>query len=478
MKKSAKKNYIYNLSYQILILLTPFVTTPYISRVLEADGIGEYSFTVSVVTYFTLFASMGISTFAQREVSYRQEDKIGRSQVFWEVIFLRLISTTIFFFIYLVFVLFQEDNTLYIILMINFLTLATDVSWLLQGMEEFGKLVFRNTILKFVNIALIFIFVKEKDDLILYAFFIAILGLLGNVIVFNFASKLICKPDFKSLKPFKHLRGVISLFIPTIAIQIYTVLDKTMIGIFTNSSENGYYSQAMTISKMVLVLVTSLGTVMVPRMGNYFSKNDTVKIKETMQRGYKFAWFASIPLCFGLIGISANFVPWFFGDGYLPVIPILSISSFLIIAIGISNVTGIQYLIPTKRQNIFTKTVIIGAVINLILNLILIPKFAAIGATIASITAEFSIAFIQFYYVRKEISVSQIFKNSIKYFIAGGIMLATLMYLNTILVSSIINTFVLVFIGAIIYFVALLIMKDEFFVENIKMVKNKILKRT
>ena len=209
------------------------------------------------------------------------------------------------------------------------------------------------------------------------------------------------------------MKTVISLFVPTIAVQVYTVLDKTMIGMITqNDFENGYYEQAVKISKMVMTVVTALGTVMIPRIGFYFEKGDVKEVKRLMYRGYRFVWFLGIPLCLGLIMVSPKFVPWFFGEGYNKVSVLLGILSFLILAIGINNVTGMQYLIPTKRQNIFTLTVLIGAMINFAMNYILIERFAAIGAAIASVTAETVIAIVQLMIVRKEINPLEVLRGS------------------------------------------------------------------
>lgn len=474
-KKSIKKNYIYNLSYQVLLLLTPLITTPYLSRVLGADGVGTVSFAESVVSYFTLFATLGIATFGQREISYVQDEKIKRTQVFWETKALQVITSTVVLIIYISFSFFQTNKILYLILSFNIIAVLVDVVWLLQGMEEFGKIVFRNIIFKIISIAYIFIAVKTKDDIIKYVFGIAFFLFLSNASLWAHVSKYVGKPRLKDIKPFRNIKVVLSLFVPTIAIQIYTVLDKTMIGLITQSAfENGYYEQAIKLSKMVLVVVTSLGTVMIPRIGYHYERGETETVKRYMYRGYRFVWFLGIPLCFGLVGTAANFVPWFFGEGYDKVVPLLSVLSFLILAIGINNVTGMQYLIPTKRQNIFTMTVIIGAVVNCSLNLVLIHFFQSIGAAIASVAAETTIALVQLYLVRKELSVKEVFLSSWHYFVAGGIMLVLLKVLGNIWPASIMSTILMVIMGAITYFFILLILKDSFFLENTKHMIAKI----
>lgn len=478
-QKSIKKNYIYNLTYQILLIITPLITTPYLARVLGPDGSGTVSFAESVVSYFTLVATLGITTFGQREISYVQDDKEKRTYVFWETKILQVITSIVVLSVYIPFAALQEQWAMYLILAFNILAVTVDVVWLFQGMEDFGKIVVRNIFFKLLSIVYIFIVVKTKVDLIKYVFGIAFFHFLGNGSLWIHVSKYISKPIWKSINPFRNIKSVFSLFIPTIAIQVYTVLDKTMIGLITHSAfENGYYEQAIKLSRMLLVVVTALGTVMIPRIGYHYGRGETDKVNSFMYRGYRFVWFLGIPLCFGLFGTASNFVPWFLGEGYEKVVPLLSVLGFLILAIGINNVTGMQYLIPTKRQNLFTMTVLIGAGINLILNLILIHYFQSIGAAIASVVAESAIALIQLYLVRKEISVKKVFFSSRHYFAAGGVMLVLLEYVSTKLSPSIKHTLFMIVGGAIIYFGVLLLIRDSFFLDNIRNITRKVFKRT
>lgn len=473
--KSVQKNYIYNVGYQVLILITPLITTPYVSRTLGADAIGTYSFTASIVTYFTLFATMGTATYGQREISYVQDDKNKRTEVFWNIEILSCISTFAVLLLYGAYVLlFSDDIIVYSIFSMNVFAVAFDITWLFQGMEEFGKIVFRNVIFKILNIAYIFIFVHSEGDLVIYVLGMCLLPLLSVVSLWSFLHKMVNKPNWKKIKPFANFGVVLSMFIPTIAVSIYTVLDKTMIGLLTDVKvENGYYEQALKLSKTALTLVTALGTVMVPRVGHYYEKQEMDVVKKYIYRSYQFVWLLGIPLCMGLIGISSNIVPWFYGNGYDKVVPLLSILSILILAIGINNVTGIQYLMPTKRQNTFTFTVLIGAVVNLIFNLILIPYWYSIGAAIASVLAETVIAVVQIIIIRKELSPQIIISCSRHYWVAGFVMLGILCGLGRWLESSIIHSVIMIVSGGVVYSVLLLIMKDEFFINQIKFVLQK-----
>ena len=474
-KKSITKNYIYNVSYQVLALITPLITTPYLSRVLQADGIGIYSFTAAVVSYFNMFAALGTLTYGNREISYLQDDRKARSRMFWEIELLSLITTSICAVVYILFVLFGAgDNQLFFAIQIfTLLTVGVDVVWFFQGMEEFGKIVVRNIIFKVINIVYIFVVVQSKEDLIFHIGGNAILTFLSHLSLWVYLPKYVDAPDWKNLKPLRHLKGTLILFLPTVAMSIYTILDKTMIGIFSTAHENGYYEQALNLSKTVLTLVTSLGAVMIPRMGYHYNRGEHTEVKNLAYQSYRFVWFLGIPISFGLMGIASNVVPWFYGDGFLKLTTLLPVLSMLIPIIGLSNVTGIQYLVTTKRENVLTRSLCIGAGTNFVLNLILIPLWSSIGAAIASVAAEMVITGVQFYFIRKEISFIKVISSSWKYILAGGVMLGFLVVEGGMLSSSIPNTICMIGSGAIVYFLLLFLLKDDFMMGYIKKILRK-----
>lgn len=473
--KSIRKNYIYNVCYQILILIIPLITTPYLSRTLGADGIGTVSFAESIVSYFVLFATFGMTTYGQREISYVQDNTEKRTKVFLETKLLEVITGSIALIAYIPFALKQENQAIYLVLSLNILAVIANVAWFFQGMEEFGKIVLRNIIFKILHLIFIFVFIKTKDDITLYAFGMAFFLFISNASLWFQLPKYMTKMNIRAIKPFRDMKTVLSLFIPTIAVQVYTVLDKTMIGLITNSSfENGYYEQAIKISKMVLAIVTALGTVMIPRIGYHYAKNENEVVRSFMYRAYRFVWFMGIPLSFGLLGIAPNFVPWFYGKGFDKVIPLLGILGFLVLSIGINNVTGVQYFIPTGRQNLFTMTVLIGAAVNFILNFILIRYFQSIGAAIASVAAETVIALVQIYIIRKELSPKTIFLSAGHYLIAGIIMLLVLEAVGNLLSPGILHTCLLIAIGSVTYVTILAIIRDDFLLANIKTVVMKV----
>lgn len=474
-RKSIKLNYLFNATYQVFILITPLITTPYLSRVLQPDGIGRVSYVESIVSNFALVAVMGISIYGQREISYVQDDITKRSEVFWNVKILSFIISGLTILAYILFAVIQKENfLLYFILTLNLISIFIDVDWFFQGMEDFAKTVTRNAVCKILLIVYIFVFVKDKNDLPFYVLGCGLSAVLGSASLWIYLPKYVKKIPFCKLHPFKDFKVVWALFIPTIATQVYTVLDKTMIGLITkNSFENGYYEQSQKIVRLALTLVTAISAVMMPRMGYLFKKKKYDEVYAYMYRGYRFVWFLGFPLCLGIIMTARNFVPWFFGMGYDKVVPNLFVQSIIIPVVGIGNVTGIQYLLPTKRQNLFTYSVVCGAVVNIILNTILIRTYASLGASIASIIAELTVTGVQLVFVRKELSIIQILREGKSYFVAGAIMAMVLFISGKYLSSTIVNTIILVVIGIITYFAILMIERDEFLISNFK----KILKR-
>jgi O-antigen/teichoic acid export membrane protein len=316
--------------------------------------------------------------------------------------------------------------------------------------------------------------IKNEDDLYKYVLLIISGSYFVNITLIPSLRKTQKKIKLKSLNLLPHLRPILFLFIPQVAINIYTVLDKSMIGFLTHSNiENGYYEQAIKITKLSLTIITSLGIVMAPRISNLYSSRKFEEIKERLYSSFKFVFFLGLPMLFGLIGISDIFVPVFFGPGYAKSILLLKILSGLFIAIGLNNVIGSQYLIPLKKEKIFTLSVISGAVVNFSLNLFLIQKFQSVGAAISSVTAESLITFIQFFYIRKIMQLKKLFFLTYHYIISSVIMYLVLILLKNALRVSILNLIIMIAGCSSLYFFLLILFRDNFVLTFI----NAILKR-
>lgn len=459
------KNYLYNASYQLLLIILPIITTPYVSRVLGADGVGTYSYTNSITQYFILFGCIGLNLYGQREIAYYQNDVRKRNRTFFELVFLRAITISISLIIfYLTMVQFSKYSSIFLIQTLDIIASIFDISWFFQGIEDFKRTVLRNFLVRLLCVTLIFIFVKSPADLPLYVLCYSGTLFLGNISLWLYMPKYVNKNDINGLNIKKHIRPAVMLFLPQIATSLYTYLDKTMIGYITdNTAEVAYYEQSQTIVKTVMTVITSLGTAMMPRIANLFKTNQYEEIKKYMNASIKFVLLLAIPFTFGIMGIAKGFVPWFFGEGYEKVVPNMMVIAPVIIFIGMSTITGTQYLLPLGRQKEYTLSVIAGAVINFILNIIFISIFGSVGAAIGTLIAEFAVMGVQLYFIRKEFSLLGIFKQAIKYTLFGLIMFIVVILLSNILSVSIVSTFVEIFVGAIVYGLLLLISKDSIF---------------
>ena len=474
--ESIKKNYIYNTLYQILTLITPLITTPYISRVLGANGLGIYSYTNSIVTYFTLFAALGTVSYGQREIAMHRDSPEDSSRLFWEIEILSIVTTSVAIAAWLIWIFMSTKYTPYYgVLTMSVLAVAFDISWYFGGFEKFKYIVIRNTLVKLAGIALLFLFVREKTDALLYVGIMAATGLLGNITMWTYLPKMLTRVDFHSLHPFKvHLKQTFAYFIPTIATSVYTVLDKTMIGAITKSEpQNGYYEQATKIIRMIESLLFSLNTVMSSRQSYLFGEGRLDEINEKIHKSFEYLFALAIPSMFGIIGVAKNFVPWFFGYEYKPVVPILILMSPLPFVISISNILGSQYLTPSGQRARSSKGIIAGAITNFILNAALIPKFGATGATVASVAAELVISMIYVHMSKGFISWEQILKVAWKKLFAGLIMVIAVCMIGRGYSGSIVITVVQAVCGTAIYGIILILLHDEFIRDVLAMMQSK-----
>ncbi|MDD6223149.1 MAG: flippase [Lachnospiraceae bacterium] len=463
MSQSVKKNYLYNLTYQLLTLLLPLITTPYVSRVLGAQNLGIYSYTLSVSAFFILFGSLGIAMYGQREIAFVRDNREKRSSTFWEIVILRAITMLAAIVIfYIAFVTGNNDYRMYYrILLLELIGNVLDISWFFQGLEDFRKTVTRNMAVKLLSVICIFVFVRSGEDLPAY-FLIYVLSILaGNLSLWLYLPKLIFGPRHAKLHIFRHFKPTVALFIPQIAIQVYTILDRTMIGaIIADKSEVGYYDQAQKIVKMLLTVVTSLGTVLMPRIAHTYASGDMEKVHDYMRKSFRAVFFLSFPLIFGIISVSEAFVPAFFGAGYDKVKILMPVISPILFLIGMSNVTGTQYLLPTMRQKEYTISVLTGSGVNFCMNALMIPHFGAFGASIGTVIAETSVTCVQIFFTRHDFQWMRVVRSMGSYLLASFVMFAGCLLFRHFVPSGWISVIGQVFVGAVIYSTILILMKD------------------
>lgn len=468
------KNYLYNLVYQVLTIILPIITIPYVSRILGADGLGKYALTNAYASYFVLFGMLGLSTYSSREIAYVRDDDEKLSRTFWEINFLRFITMGLSLCSYMVLfgvIVNSNDKALFIIQAITLLSSIVDISWLFIGLENFKKVVIRNTLVKFVGIILIFTFVKNSSQVWLYAVILGGTQFIGQLIMWFEIPKNICFKSPNILNLVKRMKCSIRLFVPQIAINVYTMLDKIMLGAFVNESQVGMYDNSQKVINIIITIVTALATVTIPKMANLYINNRYEEFNNNVYKSFSFVSFVSIPMTFGLIGICRSFVPWFYGSGFEGIIPMFYIGSFLMITLGWSSILGNQVLISIKKERQFTIAVTAGAIINIIFNLLLIKKYGGIGTTVSSVLAEYTGMLLMAYFLRDIIDIKKLFKPAIKYFISSLIMFIIIWPLCSLVNPTILNTFILLVIGSGVYLGIMIIVKDENLIYGVNFIK-------
>ncbi|MBQ9124747.1 MAG: oligosaccharide flippase family protein [Acholeplasmatales bacterium] len=479
-EKSIKKNYIYNLIYKLFAVLVPILITPYLSRVLDADGNGVISFVSSIVSYFILASNVGIETYGQRMISIHRNDKAYLKKFMFEVTLMRTILTLVCLGIY--YAVFvggnAEDRMLYAIYGISLFAVTFDFTWFFQGVEDFKILALTGIISKIIYIILLFQLVTGRDDIHIAAGLAIMSTALPHLMCVPFAKKYIGGKIEGKINPFRHFKECMVYFIPTIAVQIYTVVDRTMIGLITNSDfENGYYEQAEKLIKMPLAIITSLNIIVRARISYLYSIGEENKIKKLIDNSANFAFMLAIPMMFGMLAVAKTLVPVYLGYGYDKCITLIYVFAPIILAISVSNLLGTHYYTPfgmQKKSNIFLIT---GAIINVILNSFLIYYLKSIGAAIASVTAETIIAILYVYNARKFVPILHLLKISVKYLIAGIVMFIAVYLLDQRLSGGFVNLVIEMLFGVVLYFVVLLLLRTRYLIDFIKSIFAKIRRR-
>lgn len=424
MMNSVKTNFIYNVVYQLLLILLPLITTPYISRVLGADGIGIYSYTYTIANYFMLAAMLGVKNYGNRSIASVREDRCDLSKTFWQIYGLQFVcalAAVVFYFVY-VFLFEKEYTVIALIQGIYVFSGLLDISWFFFGLEEFKITVLRNIVIRLLDLACIFLLVHTREDLWKYALIMTLGILVSQGYLWFYLHRFVdwCRPTGKEL--LSHLYPELVLFIPVIAVSLYKMMDKVMLGQISTITQVGYYESTEKIINIPLGVITALGTVMLPRMSNLVAKGKVKESRRYIYDSMMFAVFMSSVMCFGIMGIAPDLVPVFLGEEYLPCILLLQTLAPTVLFIAWANVIRTQYLIPNKLDRSYIISVILGAAVNLVVNAMLIPSLDAMGAVIGTICAEGSVCLCQTLMVRKELEAGRYLKDSFPMIIIGAAM--------------------------------------------------------
>ncbi|WP_438495329.1 flippase [Paenibacillus sp. IHBB 3054] len=478
--KSLKMNFIYSFSLKILNIIFPLITFPYVARILSAEGIGRVDFSLSLIQYFILLSQVGIPTYAIRECSKHRDNKENLSRTVQEILTINLIMIVITYLIF--FVVINNVNDLYVykrlLIIMSFTIISTSIGieWFYQAIENYRYITIINLIVKIITLIAVFVFVKSEEDYLVYGL-ITVLAL-STSYIFNFfyARKYI--DIFRKYKNFtlkRHIKPIMMLFAMSLSISIYINLDKVMLGIIHGDRSVGLYASANRIIMVVIALVTSLGTVLLPRMSYYIENSLSEQIDLLIRKSHDFILMVSIPATIGIFMLAKPIVLLFAGQDYADAIISLKIVSPTIIAMGLSNLIGIQILVSHGKEKLTVISTIIGATVNFSLNLILIPIYQQNGAAFSTFVAELSVTIIQIILAYKYLKGNIIYKNLLFYLLGGGLIVLICEIVNKLHLNMLLTTSLSVLISSTCYFILLYFSKNELIQEITASMKKKIM---
>lgn len=477
---SLKKNFILSTFYQVLHVLTPLITVPYISDVLLSKGVGIYSYTNSYQLYFAMFAALGTASYGSREIARNRTNKKEYSKLFWEIELMTVITTSVCLVAWFVWTIANVKYQIYYLALTPcILGVLFDISWLYIGLEQFVYTVSINSITKILSVISLFIFVKDENDVVVYTFILSFATLVGYMSMWIFLPKTVERPHFKNIRLKVHFHETLIYFIPTIAHSIYTVLDKTLIGVITqDNNENGYYENATKIINMAKALTfTALNSVLGSRISYLYAEKKHDEIKRRIDLSIDYILFVGIGITFGLIGIAIDFVPLFMNKSFSSSIILLQLLSPIIIIIGISNCLGTQYYNPAGLRSQSAKYIIIGSCVNLVFNLCLIPQLKSVGAVVATLIAESTITFLYLRHCGDVLKLRQIIQKMPKKLIAGVAMLVTILAIGQLNMRLLFRVCLEFVAGGSVYLLLLFVMNDSF-MGNAKRIIKGVLKKS
>ena len=473
--KKIISNYVYQSLFQMMKILLPIITIPIVSRALGPHGIGIYNYTNSIAQYFVLFAGLGIGVYGNREIARVRDDKTKLSKRFWEIFSMSFIFSIISLFAYIIIVSFLEDRTYYYLQVLVVIAATFDISWFFMGIEDFKKTSLSSLTAQLISFLLIILFVDGKEDIGIYIIIQGLNLICSQLIMWVFIKKYVFYQHVKLRDIKKHIVPAMQFFIPKIAIVLYTNLNKTLLGWLDTTVSVGYYTNAIVVNTVLITLITTLDSVLLPRMSNMVIKGKTKQIVDIMKKTIHLQLFFTIPMMFGLILITPNFIPWFFGTKFVLIIKLIPILAPLSIIIPLGMSVGGQYLVPLNRIKTYNLAVIGGAIVSIVINLLLIPSVGIYGAIIATLLAELFVTITRTTALLKETDFTFQFSLIAKWLSLGIMMYIITSFITKSMSATMLTTITQVCIGGIIYMLGSVILKVNPLIElyNKRNKKNK-----
>ena len=478
MKESSlARNSMFFVFYKLLTVLFPLITVSYVSQVLLASGVGKVSSAQNIVQYFVLIASLGIPNYGVREIAKVRNDSSNLNKVFSELFSINSISTGLCTIIYYVIVFdfkyFAIDKMLYLLIGLTIILNFFNVDWFYQGIEEYSYITKRSFVVKVISLILLLVFVRESGDYLVYAL-IYIIGIAGN----NFINcinlkKYGVKFSLSNTNVRRHIKPVFVLLCTTVAIELYTMVDTTMLTFMCPSENVAYYANSTKIVRLVIMLVTAIGAVLLPRLSYYSSQGKVKECEDIVNKVFRIIFFLLLPCGIGICMLADSIVLVLFGNSFLPAVLTLKITSFLIYALGFSNLFGTQVLLTFGDEKKLLIATIVGAVTNISLNAVLISSLQQNGAAIASIISESFVTVITFIFARRHLHISLSFDFVCKTIISSVCMIGALIIIRNLLSQKMLLLVGGVVFGAFIYLGTSIMLRNDVALETISMLKKK-----
>ena len=467
-EKSLKKNAAYSTVRAIMTLVFPIITFPYASRILMPEGIGRVNFANSIVSYFSMLAGLGISAYATREAAKVRRDKVLLSKFSKEVFFINLVSTFISYVLFFIALFcipkFSEYRTLLLVCSTTIIFTTIGMGWLYSALEEFRYIAIRSISFQFVSLIFLFLFVHTEEDYILYALFGIISSVGSNIYNFFYARKFI---DFniKTKLEFKpHLKPIFTFFGMSLVTSVYTMLDSTMLGFLSGDVEVGYYSAATKLNKMVLGKLTDVTGVLLPRLSFYAEKKDGGSFEKLVEKAMGIVILLGLPCTVGLILLAEPLVLLFSGSEYLPAILPMQVISPIILIISIASLTGTQILPSVNKEKTALASYCLGAVTNVTMNYLLIPRYGALGAAIGTVGAETMVTGFQIIILGKSLLKKSIIVNLLQSIVATVGMGISVYFVVSHVEHVLLQIGMGVLAGVCVYAMLLFVLRNRYFV--------------
>ena len=451
---STRKNAAYNVAYRLFSVLLPLVTAPYLSRVVGTDGVGLYSDAWTMSEIFCLIGMLGLADYGVRTIAQARDNREELDRTFsgiWQMQLL-VAGITLLFWLGYVFLVAREEKTIALHLTMMSVSCLCSFDWCLMGLDIFKPIALRNTFVKSAAAACVFIFVKNQDDLWIYAFVWSLATLLGNL---SCAITLKGKVTYRRVslqETLKHLRPCAVLFISVMAVSVYRRMDKIMVFNIAGKDQNGLYENAEKIIYCLSGFISAIGTVMMPKVANMQKKGETEKIARHIDKSMDLIICMVSAMAFGVAAVADRFAPLFYGDDFRYSGTLMIPLAFTLIMIGFANVIRTQVVLPQKRDHIFVKSVCCGAAVNLVANAILIPYMQSMGAVIGTLLAEMTVPVVQYVILRKELPYRKYIGYVGIYAVFGVIMLGCVRAVGALLPGeNWVNLGIMTLTGIVVY---------------------------